>query len=227
MSVSGKIRTSKKHKILITAGPTVEPLDPIRYLSNYSTGEMGYAISSESVKRGHEVCLISGPVKIKPPQAVRLVNIKTAEEMSKEVKKRVRKYDCIMMTAAVCDFRPQRLQKDKIKKNDFLELKLEKNPDILLELRDYKNLVKVGFALETKNLIKNGRQKLKNKNLDIIVLNEKRKNKDPFGSGAKEYVMLTARDNQIKRIKKISKKEMAKIILKETERILELQGTDE
>ncbi|MFH1395486.1 MAG: phosphopantothenoylcysteine decarboxylase [Candidatus Omnitrophota bacterium] len=223
MRVSGKIRTSKKRKILITAGPTIEPLDPIRYISNYSTGEMGYAISSESLKRGHEVCLISGPVNIKASPKVHLVTVKTAVQMSREVKRRIRNYDCIIMTAAVCDFRPQKEQRQKIKKSNIFELKLKKNPDILLELRDCENLVKVGFALETKSLIKNGRQKLKKKKLDIIVLNERKQNKDPFGSGEKEYVLLNARDNQVKRIKKISKKEMAKKILDETEKILTLR----
>ncbi|MFH1553244.1 MAG: phosphopantothenoylcysteine decarboxylase [Candidatus Omnitrophota bacterium] len=150
-------------KLLVTAGPTIEPLDPIRFFSNRSTGTMGFAIAAEARKKGFDVCLVSGPVHLSSPKGVERVNVQTARQMRDAVSERIGGYDCLIMTAAVCDFRPEKEAPQKIKKRETLTLKLIRNPDILLEAVREKNLVKVGFALETENPIQNAKKKLRKK----------------------------------------------------------------
>lgn len=205
-------------KLLVTAGPTVEPLDPIRFLSNYSTGEMGYKIAAEGIKRGYEVCLISGPVKISSPDGAEVVKVQTAREMRDSVMERVEGVDCLIMAAAVCDFRPKKEEKNKIKKQQELTLSLEKNPDILLDAGHRDGLIKIGFALETEDPEKNGRAKLKAKDLDLIVINVKSAAEDPFGPGAKQYLTIDRDDNK-KQINNITKEQMAETIIDEFERL--------
>ncbi|ONI44413.1 phosphopantothenoylcysteine decarboxylase, partial [Epulopiscium sp. SCG-B10WGA-EpuloA2] len=160
-------------KYLITAGRTVEALDPMRYLSNYSTGKMGYALATMAQKRGAIVTLISGPTNLKPPAGVNVVNVRSAMEMYEEVHKYFKDTDVVIKAAAVADFRPKEVQQEKIKKGaDTLTLELIKNPDILKSLGDAKeNQILVGFAAESENLIENAINKLNSKNLDIIVAN--------------------------------------------------------
>jgi len=146
------------------------------------------------------------------PKGAEVVKVKTARDMERAVLKRIDKADCIIMTAAVCDFRPLREKEHKIKKREKLEIKLIKNPDILLKIRS-KKLLKVGFALETEKALENGRKKLKTKNLDLIVINTKKKGMDPFGSGKKDYLMLSARESQMQRFKGVTKRQMAKKII--------------
>lgn len=210
---------NKKYNVLVTAGPTREPLDPVRYISNWSTGTMGYEVASLSNDRGYEVCLVSGPVSILPPEGVEIVNVTTAIQMREEVLKRIDDADCLVMTAAVCDFRPQEEKSQKIKKRDELNMHLIKNPDILSELKEKKGLIKVGFALETENALENGRAKLKEKNLDLIFINTVGEDSDPFGPGEVEYTMVT-RDERTRKFSGITKKEMAREILDEVERIV-------
>lgn len=199
-------------RILITAGPTIEPLDPIRFITNHSTGIMGYEAATEGAKKGFKICLVSGPVKLAAPRNVEIVNVLTAKEMDLAVSERIKDFDCIIMTAAVCDFRPGKTQKNKIKKKDRLEICLVKNPDILSKIKSNNNLIKVGFALETKELLKNSKKKLKEKNLDLIVANIKKRDKDPFGEGKKDYTVINAA-GEIDSFRNITKKKMAKTIL--------------
>ncbi len=212
-------KPTRKKTILITAGPTIEPIDPIRYLSNYSTGRMGYELAKAAKQKGHRVILISGPTRLSPPKGVRLVPVKTARNMKKEVFKFFKGTDCVIMAAAVSDFRPVVRSKSKIKKlsRESFSLKLKRNPDILSGLARIKGRrILVGYSLETDNPIKNAKKKLKSKNLDIIVVNQAGKRVDPFGPGAKDIAIIDNRNN-IKKLKSASKARIAYILLDKLE----------
>jgi phosphopantothenoylcysteine decarboxylase/phosphopantothenate--cysteine ligase len=161
-----------KVKILVTAGPTREPWDPVRYISNRSSGRMGYALAQAALRRGAEVTLISGPTPLIPPAGVRVIRVRTALEMLREVSRNFQRTDIFVSCAAVADYRPKKREKKKIKKGKSVTLVLDENPDILKEISRKKGKkILVGFALETENLIKNAQAKLKEKNLDLIVAN--------------------------------------------------------
>jgi len=159
---------------LITAGPTREYLDPVRYISNASSGKMGYALATEAASRGWDVVLISGPVEREAPAGVRVIPVISAQDMCLETKKRFALCDIAIGAAAVADWRPLRFSRSKLKKTGSPPaIRLTANPDILEELGKIKqNQLMVGFALETNNLISSARAKLKRKNLDIIVANK-------------------------------------------------------
>lgn len=161
---------------LITAGPTHEYLDPVRYISNASSGKMGYVLAEVAQRRGAEVILISGPTNITPPQGVNTIFVESALDMEKEVVKYVPRSDVVIATAAVSDYRPEKRDKEKIKTNlQKKSINLTRNPDIIGQLgkqKDAKCLI--GFALETRDLEKNAREKLKRKNLDMIIANTPR-----------------------------------------------------
>jgi len=158
---------------LITAGPTREFIDDIRFISNLSSGRMGYALAQAARDTGHSVVLVSGPVALDPPERVRLVNVVSAVEMREAVLKTFPESDIILMCAAVADYRPERRHTGKLKKGpDTLTLKLVKNPDIAAETGARKqSRFLVGFALEAENAEANARSKMAAKNFDIIVLN--------------------------------------------------------
>lgn len=160
-------------RVLVTAGPTREHIDPVRYISNPSSGKMGYAIARAAEHRGADVTLVSGPVNLKPPINVKMVSAVSAKDMAQAVFDNMENCDIIIKTAAVADYRPKETAKQKIKKSmDKISLVLQKNEDILFELgKNKKDCVLVGFAAETENLEKNAKDKLARKNLDIIVGN--------------------------------------------------------
>ncbi|MDP2891574.1 MAG: bifunctional phosphopantothenoylcysteine decarboxylase/phosphopantothenate--cysteine ligase CoaBC [Bacillota bacterium] len=161
-------------KILVTAGPTCEPIDPVRYIANRSSGKMGYAIAQAALERGGEVILVSGPVHIPPPRGARMVSVETAEQMRDAVLGEYENADIVIMAAAVADFMPESADGSKIKKADTgLEIKLKKTPDILIELgKRKKNQILIGFAAETDNLEEYAKQKLIDKNLDMVAAND-------------------------------------------------------
>ncbi|PLX88190.1 MAG: bifunctional phosphopantothenoylcysteine decarboxylase/phosphopantothenate--cysteine ligase CoaBC [Desulfuromonas sp.] len=162
-------------RILITAGPTRENIDPVRYISNYSSGKMGYAVARQARRRGAQVTLISGPVQLTPPEGVRLVKVSSADEMYRAVMQHASESDVIVKAAAVADFRAAHCAQHKMKKgqSDELTLTLTKNRDILAELGQIKDAqILVGFAAETEDLVANAALKLRNKNLDMIVAND-------------------------------------------------------
>jgi phosphopantothenoylcysteine decarboxylase/phosphopantothenate--cysteine ligase len=213
-----KILTKEKNlegkSILVTAGRTEEPLDPIRYLSNRSSGKMGYAIAQEAYERGAKVTLISGPSNLPPPSGVNFVQVKTAKEMLDAVKSTFRRVDVLIMAAAVSDFSPSVISKDKIKKEEEeILLKLKPTVDILKEMgkqKKEKNLV--GFSLETEDEIKNAKKKLVEKNLDLIVVN----NPNVPGAGFEvdtNQVTLIDKRGKIEKLPLLSKKEVAGKIL--------------
>jgi len=160
-------------KIVITGGPTREALDPVRYISNHSSGKMAYALATEAVAAGARVVLISGPVNLQIPAGVTLLDVVTAQEMLDATLANVIDADVFIGVAAVVDYRPQRVATDKIKKSsDIMQLKLVKNPDIINAVADLeKRPLVVGFAAETSNIAENGREKLLKKKLDLLFAN--------------------------------------------------------
>ncbi|HSW56207.1 MAG TPA: bifunctional phosphopantothenoylcysteine decarboxylase/phosphopantothenate--cysteine ligase CoaBC [Ignavibacteriaceae bacterium] len=158
-------------KILVSAGPTYEDIDPVRFLGNRSSGKMGYAIAKAAYLRGADITLISGPSSQSIYPEIKMIKVRSASEMEKAVKKEIDKNDLLIMSAAVSDFRPIKAASNKIKKEKgTFDLKLELNPDILSSIKAKKTKV-IGFALETQNDLSNAKKKLKEKNLDMIVLN--------------------------------------------------------
>ncbi len=161
-------------RVVVTAGGTHEPIDPVRFIGNRASGRMGYAIAAAARDRGASVTLISGPATVQPPAAVTLVRIETAIEMQREVESAIIDADLLIMNAAVADFRPAVAAGQKIKKGDDEELtiRLVRNPDILASIAHRRDLVKIGFAAETHDLLTYARDKLERKGLDMIVANE-------------------------------------------------------
>ena len=208
-------------KILITAGPTKEAIDPVRYLTNNSSGKMGYALAEIAYLSGAEVNLISGPVNIKPIEGVKLININTADEMLNEVKALIPNMDVFIGCAAVSDFKPIDFYNSKIKKdhNDEMSLKLIKNPDILQYASDHmKEKLVIGFSAETDNVIENAKIKLSNKNLNMIICNDVSDKEIGFDSDDNEVHLIT-HDNVIK-LFKTSKLKIAKQIFKSIEALI-------
>jgi len=159
--------------ILITAGPTREKIDPVRYLSNRSSGRMGYALAEVALRRGARVLLVSGPTLLTPPGAAAVTPVESTEEMRDSVLKLLPQASVVIKTAAVCDYRPKTEAGQKIKRKGAMTLELEATPDILRELSLKKgSQIVVGFAAETENVLENARQKLVSKNLDAIVVND-------------------------------------------------------
>lgn len=173
LSVNSKKLSGKT--VLISAGPTREAIDPVRYISNYSSGKMGYALAAAAYRSGAKVHLVSGPTHLPIPEGVEIHHVQSALEMQSELDNYFDRADYVFMAAAVADFRVDRVAKTKIKKHDSEEFKLDlvRNPDILKELSKRKTTkqVLVGFALETDHELENAKKKLKQKNLDAIVLN--------------------------------------------------------
>ena len=208
-------------KILITAGPTKEAIDPVRYLTNNSSGKMGYALAEVAYLSGAEVNLISGPVNIKPIEGVKLININTADEMLNEVKALITNMDIFIGCAAVADFKPIDFHKSKIKKdhNDEMSLKLIKNPDILQYASDHmKEKLVIGFSAETDNVIENAKTKLLKKNLNMIICNDVSNKEIGFDSDDNEVHLITHDD--VVKLTKTSKLKIAKQIIKSIEALI-------
>jgi phosphopantothenoylcysteine decarboxylase/phosphopantothenate--cysteine ligase len=209
--------------ILITAGTTREPIDPVRFISNYSTGIFGYEIAREAKKRGHRVILISGPTVFAKPPGISSVDIETPRQLENELKAKFEWCDCLVMTAAVCDFRVIAVAKKKIKRGEKKEicLVLKQNPDILKNLgrrkRSRRKLL-IGFALETENLVKNALRKLREKNLDLIVATQMSKKHYPFGQ-ARLKALIIDRKAHIQRMAKATKKYLSRILLDRIEEL--------
>lgn len=208
-------------KIVITAGPTIEPLDPVRYMTNHSSGKMGYALAEEAKKMGAEVTLITGPTEIKPPSGIKVIRINTTREMYQSVELEFESCDVLIKAAAPLDYRPKSVNEEKIKKSeDSLEIAFIKNPDIAAHFGNTKkNQLVIGFAAESENLIENARKKLKSKNLDFIIANNIKSKNSGFRTDNNKAIIL---DNQekIEDLPDMSKNELAKIILKRISSLL-------
>ena len=202
-------------RIVITAGPTREEIDPVRYVSNYSSGRMGYAIAEAAVRRGAEVVLISGPTALAPPTGVKLVAVQSAKQMHDAVMAAVDKASVVIKAAAVADYRPAERAESKVKKGgrEAWQLELEKNPDILAALGAMKKeWLLVGFAAETDDLIANARKKLEQKNLDLIVANDVTCADAGFDVET-NIVRFLFRDGKVEELPKMTKLEVAHSLL--------------
>ncbi len=208
----------KGKKIVVTAGPTYEAIDPVRFIGNHSSGKMGFAIAAEAADRGADVVLISGPTHLSTPDQLERINVTSAKEMFDRVKEHFSSADVLIMSAAVADYKPVNIAEQKIKKgaDDLQSIALESTQDILAHCGEVKqNQVLVGFALETENEIENAKKKLKNKNLDMLVLNSLRDAGAGFGTDTNRVTFVFADrilPNELK-----SKLDVAKDILDELE----------
>ena len=201
-------------RILITAGPTQEAIDPVRFITNHSSGKMGYALAKMAVLRGAEVTLVSGPVSIQPFAAVTTVGISSAEQMFEAVVRRSSENDVIIMCSAVADYRPAVCADQKVKKQDGdMSIALTRTKDMLGYLGNHKRegQLLVGFSMETENLIENSRQKLTRKNADLICANSIAGNQTGFGVDTNKVTLITTRE--VSELPLCSKEETADLIL--------------
>lgn len=211
--------------VLVTAGPTREPVDPVRFLSNRSSGKMGYAIAEAAAARGAHVILVSGPTALSAPPGVDLVQVETAEEMYRAVLAKLEPAGVIVKAAAVADYRPKRKADRKIKKDQAVpEIALEPTPDILAELGKRKGRrILVGFAAETEDLLDNARTKLQRKNLDLVVANDVREAGAGFDVDTNVVTMLDAAGG-VEELPLLSKREVADRILDRVKVLLQKSG---
>ena len=206
----------KGKKILVTAGPTREAIDPVRYITNHSTGKMGYAIAKTAALRGAEVTLVSGPAEVEPPMFVNFVPVVTAKDMFEAVTSRSDEMDAVIKAAAVADYRPKFVNTEKTKKKDGdMAIELERTDDILKWLGEHKkdSQFLCGFSMETEHMLENSRAKLKKKNLDMIVANNLKVAGAGFGTDTNVVTMI--RENKETELPIMSKEEVAGAILDE------------
>ena len=212
----------KGKSIIVTAGPTVESIDPMRYITNRSTGKMGYSIAKEAIERGADVTLITGPTNLTPPQNLKkLVKIESAKDMYEAVLENLDENDVVIKSAAVADYKPKNYSNKKIKKSDDdLIIELDRNKDIAQEIGKIKNnKILVGFAAETNDLIQNASLKIKKKNLDFIVANDLTKEGAGFGVDT-NIVKIIDKEGNITEYPKMKKEEVANIILDKIKELL-------
>jgi phosphopantothenoylcysteine decarboxylase/phosphopantothenate--cysteine ligase len=211
-------------KMLVTAGPTVEPMDPVRYISNRSSGKMGYALAKAARRRGAETILVSGPTSLKPPYGVQFCGVTTAEDMKQAVFENRPGCHIIIKAAAVSDYRPRDRATHKMKKQDDpLSLTLVKNPDILAELgcnREASHCLLIGFAAETQDLLANAKKKLRAKNLDMIVANDVSREDAGFETDTNRVKMIYG-DGTVEDLPLMAKDDVANLVLDRVKTIWE------
>ena len=223
-AILDKVNESKDlagRRILISAGPTREPIDAVRFISNGSSGKMGYALARAAQSRGADVKLVSGPTNLEPPCGVEFVSVNTAEEMYQALSSRFPSTDILIMTAAVGDFRPRQVRDEKFKKHDWQgePLELEQTTDILSALSAQRtHQLLVGFAAETNDLIENGQTKLTKKSLDMVVVNQVGGPESAFNNDTNEVIVLT-RNGEITPFSRMSKRELADRLLDEIQKL--------
>ena len=202
-------------KVLVTAGPTQEAIDPVRFISNHSTGKMGYAIAKNAMLRGAEVTLVTGRTALEPPMFVKTVPVTSAKDMYQAVMECAKEQDIIVKAAAVADYTPAHTADEKIKKSEGeLSLALEKTTDILAELGKNKgNTVLCGFSMETEHMLENSRAKRKKKNLDMIAANNLKQQGAGFAGDTNVLTLIT--EDWEKELALMSKDEAAKCLLDE------------
>ncbi len=207
-------------KILITAGPTREMLDPVRFLSNLSTGEMGYTLARTAKSLGYQVTLISGPTALEPPPGIRFIPILSAQELKRACEKEFPKNNILVMTAAVCDFTAASLSTQKIQRTKTNHLQLKQTPDIVAGLARKKGKrIVIGFCLETTNWLGRAQEKLKRKGLDGIVANYYHKGHVPFGKRKINTAFLDTRKTH--HLKHLSKSQVSVRLVRWIEQLLE------
>jgi phosphopantothenoylcysteine decarboxylase / phosphopantothenate---cysteine ligase len=218
MEALGASQDLNGETILITAGPTREKIDPVRYLTNRSSGRMGYALAEAASRRGARVLLVSGPTSLTPPGAAEVTQVESTEEMRDAILKVLPQASVVIKTAAVSDYRPKAAAPQKIKRNGAMTLELEPTPDILKELSLKKSSqIVVGFAAETENVLENARQKLVSKNLDAIVVNDVSREGVGFDSD-RNAVTIISRDEVVE-VPETTKWEVAQRVLDQIVRL--------
>jgi phosphopantothenoylcysteine decarboxylase/phosphopantothenate--cysteine ligase len=208
-------------RIVVTAGGTQEPLDPVRCLTNRSSGKMGYALAEAARDRGAKVVLVSAPVALTKPVGIDIVAADTAQDMYEAVKKTVVKSDALIMAAAVSDYRPKRVSKEKIKRERAasMKLELERTPDILMEVKG--KFLRVGFAAESENLVPNAKKKLEKKRLDLVVANDITVKGSGIGADSNQVVIID-RKGKVEKLPLLPKREVADRIL---DKVAQLWGS--
>jgi phosphopantothenoylcysteine decarboxylase/phosphopantothenate--cysteine ligase len=215
--------------VLVTAGPTHEPVDPVRYIGNRSSGKMGYALAEAALRRGAHVVLVSGPTALIPPSAAETIFVETAQQMRTAVLDRWEKAGIIIMAAAVADYHVKNVSLDKIKRSGPIELQLDPSPDILADLSSLRHAsgkvtpLLIGFAAETTNLLENARAKLSKKRVDAIVLNDVARTDIGFNSDRNEVTLVTAQEEIA--IPEASKLDVAQKILDAAVRLRQQHAT--
>lgn len=216
--VLGKRGDLASKKIVVTAGGTQEPLDPVRHISNRSSGKMGYALAEAARDRGARVVLITAPTALPKLAGIKVIDVRTAQEMYDAVKEAVTQADALIMAAAVADYRPTKVSRSKIKKAaPSLTLELERTPDILGTVKG--NFIRVGFAAESENLIENAKQKLRDKQLDLIVANDIAAPDSAFGADT-DRVVIIDRNDKIDELPLLLKTEVANRVLDKVAELL-------
>ena len=203
-------------KVIVSAGPTLEAIDPVRYISNHSTGKMGYEIAKAAACRGAEVTLVSGKTNLRAPNYIKLIEVTSALEMFNVFKEKFVENDIIIKAAAVADYRPKNIASEKIKKSESeMNIDLERNPDIIKYIGENKKQGQFicGFSMETENMIENSRKKLKNKNIDMIAANNLKQSGAGFGTDTNIITLITK--NSEKQLELMSKSAAADVILDE------------
>ena len=201
---------------MITAGPTREKIDPVRYITNHSTGKMGYALAENCMLQGAEVTLVSGPVALTPPPFVDVVPVVSAADMAEAVKQRAGQQDIIIKAAAVADYRPSNPADEKVKKKDGdSSLHLERTEDILSYLGSHRREGQFicGFSMETENMLENSKKKLEKKNVDMIVANNLKTKGAGFGTDTNVVTIITK--DEVKELEMMSKTQVAACIMDE------------
>lgn len=209
--------------VAVSAGPTEEPLDPVRHISNRSSGKMGYAVAEAARDRGARVTLVTGPTALPDPVGIEVVKVRTALQMLDAMTEATRRADVVVMTAAVSDYRPATTAEQKIKKgpSDTMTLELEKNPDIIATIQGH--FIKIGFAAESQDLIRNAQQKLAEKNLDLVAANDITAADAGFAVDTNR-VLLLDRSGQVEELPLMLKSELAEVILDRAQALLAERG---
>ncbi|MGO8986618.1 MAG: bifunctional phosphopantothenoylcysteine decarboxylase/phosphopantothenate--cysteine ligase CoaBC [Terriglobales bacterium] len=224
MEALGAAQDLAGETVLVTAGPTREKIDPVRYLTNRSSGRMGYAIAEAALRRGARVLLVSGPVAIAAPGAAELTQVETAEEMLAAVLKLLSQSSVVIKTAAVADFRPKSAAGQKIKRKGAMTLELEPTTDILAEVARHKgSQMVVGFAAETENVLENARKKLASKSLDAIVVNDVSREGIGFDSDRNAVTIIS--QSEVIEVPESSKWEVAHRVLDQVVKLRKLRGS--
>ena len=223
LEVLGAAQDLSGETVLITAGPTREKIDPVRYLTNRSSGRMGYALAEAALRRGAPVLLVSGPTSLTPPSAAQLTRVESAQEMHDAVLTLLPQSTIIIKTAAVSDYRPKSAARQKIKNKGAMTLDLEPTPDILKDISSRKaaQLI-VGFAAETENVLENARQKLVSKNLDAIVVNDVSREGVGFDSDRNAVTIITR--DEVVEVPETSKSEVAQRVLDQIVHLRQRRG---
>ncbi|MBO6070834.1 MAG: bifunctional phosphopantothenoylcysteine decarboxylase/phosphopantothenate--cysteine ligase CoaBC [Succinivibrionaceae bacterium] len=213
------LKKSNNRKIVITAGPTQEPLDPVRFITNHSSGKMGYALAQAAAEKGYTVKLVSGPTNIPVPSAVEIIKVKTASDMLNAVLHEIEDSDIFIGCAAVADFRSKVISRNKIKKTDDTEslfLELVKNPDIIKEVANLHKTFTVGFAAETTNVVEYAKSKLVKKDLDLIIANDVSDSSIGFNSD-QNRVSLVFKDLSTEDLPLMNKQDLARVLIDKIE----------